>query len=52
MYHVSVIHSSVDRYVGYFHVLSTVNCAAMNVRVNASLQTIILSGYMPRNSTE
>ena len=30
MYHIFFIHSSVDGYLGSFHVLATVNSAAMN----------------------
>ena len=30
MYHILFMHSSADRYLGYFHVLSIVNCAAVN----------------------
>ena len=33
MYHNFFIHSSVDRYVGYIHVLAIVNSAAMNTGV-------------------
>ena len=32
-----------------FHVLATVNRAAMNIRVHVSFQIIVLSGYVPRS---
>ena len=49
MYHISFIHSSVDRHLGCFHVLAIVNSAAMNVGVHVSSQTVFLSEYMPRS---
>ena len=35
------IHSSIERYVGYFHVLAIVNTAAVNMAVLISLQDMI-----------
>ena len=35
MYHI-FIHSSVNGHLGYFHVLATVNSAAMNIEVHMS----------------
>ena len=49
MYHVFLIHSSVDGYLGYFHVLAIVNSAAVNIGVHVSFWIIVLSGYMPRS---
>ena len=51
MYHIFFIHSSVDGRLGCFHVLATVNNAAMNIGVHVSFQirVFIFSGYMPRS---
>ena len=38
MYHILFIYSSVDGHLGYFHVLASVNNAAMNIRVHISFQ--------------
>ena len=37
MYHI-FIYSSVDGHLGYFHVLASVNNAAMNIRLHLSFQ--------------
>ena len=39
----------VDGHLGCFHVLATVNSAAMNTGVHVSFQITALSGYMPRS---
>ena len=49
MYHIFFIHLSVDGHLGCFHVLATVNSAAMNTGVHVSFQTMFFSGYMPRS---
>ena len=49
MYHIFFIHSSVDEHLGYFHVLATVNNAAVNIRVCVSFGIAIFSQEMPRN---
>ena len=36
-------------WLGYFHVLATVNSATMNIRVHISFWIIALSGYMSRS---
>ena len=37
----------VDGYLGCFHVLVTVNSAAMNIVVHVSFSVMVSSGYMP-----
>ena len=38
--------SSVDGHLGYFHVLTIVNGAAMNTEVHVSFWNMVFSGYM------
>ena len=52
MYYIFFIHSSVDGHSDCFQVLSTVNSVAMNIRVQASFQIMIFSGYMPRSKID
>ena len=49
MYHSFFIHSSVDGYLSFFHVLATVNSAAMNNGVHVPFSILVSSGYMPRS---
>ena len=49
IYHIFFIHSSVNGHLGCFHVLATVNSAAMNIGVRVSFWIRVLSGYMPRS---
>ena len=51
MYHIFLIHSSVDGYLDYFHVLTIVNRAVMNIGVHASFWIMVFSTYMPRSGT-
>ena len=51
MYHI-FIHSSIDRHLGCFHVLTIVNSAAMNIGVYESFQTMFFYRYMPRSEIE
>ena len=49
MYHVFCIHSSVERHLGSFQLLATINKAAMNIVDHVSLLHVgASSGYMPR----
>ena len=48
IYHIFLIHLSVDEHLGCFHVLAIVNSAAMNLCVHASFSMKVLSGYMPK----
>ena len=47
MYRNFLIHSSADGHLGCFHVLVTVNSAAMNIVVHVSFSVMVSSGYMP-----
>ena len=49
MYHIFFIHSSVNGHIGCFHVLATVNSAAVNTGVHVSFQIRVFSGYMSRS---
>ena len=40
MYHIFLIHSSVDEHLGYFHVVAIVNYTAKNIGVHASFWTM------------
>ena len=51
MYHNSFIHSSVDGYLGCFHVLAIVNSAAMNNGIHVSFSIFVSSGYMPKSGS-
>ena len=46
MYHNFFVHSSVDGYVGCFHVLAIVNSAAMNNGIHVSFSILVSSDYM------
>ena len=47
MYQIFLIHSSVNGYLGCFHVLVVVNSASMNIGVHVPIRMTVLSWYMP-----
>ena len=47
MYHIFLIHSSVDGHLHCFYVLAIVNSTVMNIGVHVSFSVKFLSGYMP-----
>jgi len=49
IYHIFLIHSSVDGHLGYFHIFAIVNSAAVNIQVHISFSRKVLSGYMPKS---
>uniref|UniRef100_A0A287B6F6 Nucleolar complex protein 3 homolog isoform X1-like n=1 Tax=Sus scrofa TaxID=9823 RepID=A0A287B6F6_PIG len=51
MYHIFLIHLSVNGHLGCFHVSAIVNGAAMNIRVHVYFSRKVLSGYMPKSGT-
>ena len=48
IYHIILIHSSVNGHLGCFRVLTIVNGVAMNIWMHVSFWIVILSGYMSR----
>ena len=51
MYHIFFIHSSVDGYLGCFHVLVIVNSATTIIGIHASLSVMVFSECMPSSGT-
>ena len=47
MYHNFLIYSSADGHLGSFHVLATINSAAMNIGVHVSLSILVSLVCMP-----
>ena len=48
MYHILFIHSSVDGYLGWFHALTLLNGATVNIEKHISFQIRIFPSFMPR----
>ena len=48
-HHIFFIHSSVDGYLGCFHVLAVLNSAAMNIGMHVSFQIMVFSSYVLRS---
>ena len=51
MYHIILIHSSVNGHLGFYHALATVNSAAMNIGVHVCFSMKVWFGYIPRIGT-
>ena len=51
MYQNFFIHSSVDGYLGCFHIPAIVNSAAMNNGIHVCFSVLVSSGDMPRSWT-
>ena len=49
MDHSFLIQSSADGHLGCFHVLASINSAAMNIGIHVSLSILVSSVCMPRN---
>ena len=49
MYQNVLIHSAADGHPGCFHVLATVNSAAVNIGIHVSLSVLVSLGNMPRS---
>ena len=49
VYHNFFIHSSINGYLGCFHVLAIVNSAAMNNGIHVSSSILVSLEYMPRS---
>ena len=49
IYHIFLIHSSIDGHLGCFCVLAIVNSATMNISVHVAFSRKVLSGHMPKS---
>ena len=46
IYHIFFIYASIDGHLGCFHVLATVNSAAMNIGVHVIFSIMVFSEYI------
>jgi len=53
MYHILVIHSSIDGYINYFYILAIVNNIATNICVHISVWAFVFTnlGYITSSQT-
>ena len=51
MYHIFLIHLSVDGHLSCFHALAIVNSAAVNIGAHVSFSIEVSSGCIPRSGT-
>ena len=51
MYHIFLIHSSINGSLCCFHVLTILYSTSMNIEVHVSFQIMFFSEYMPRSGT-
>ena len=49
MYHIFLIHSSVEGHLACFHVLAIVKSTAIDIRVYVCFEIFIFPGYVPRH---
>ena len=49
MFYILFIHSCVNEYLGWLHVLAVVSSVAKNTGVHVSFQIMFFSGYMPKS---
>ena len=49
MYHIFLIHSSVDGHLGCLHVLAIVNSTVVHIGMHVSFSILVSSGFMPRS---
>ena len=52
MCHIFFTHSSVYRYLDFFHVLAIVDSAPMNIEVHVFFQIMVSSNYIPRSGID
>ena len=52
MYHIFFMHSSVNGYLGCFHILTIINSTAMNTEVHVYFKITVFSRYFPRSGID